>query len=524
MTDCAPLQSEPLVGNVELSTNQIQEELFSSQEGATLQPQTEQDCRQQQVEYSESTAAAAAAAASQSFARRQFACLYTKHKTQKRKIWKDGRLVISGCMAALHDAHPVPGSGDPILDQCEIARAQMSAILAAHVKDLETEKYLVTIEGPWTTPRPLSSVNTANNSTVVSQQMTKVISRKFRKPTNRIPPPPAANQMSASVLGKRRRPLQPGELQRRYHGNALATADQQQVPYHQQQQQFGPTGQQPPMPQNDFSHQMNSGGTHLPRRDIANSQLPPALHHHVAQGNRTATHHPSSRLEGSNDPLVFQNDASRSRLVQDPRLGVTDSAAAAAVATASTTIPYTNQHPFGPSQNEDSYQQQGQRPDSFLPLSPPTMATSSDGNLGNNQISTSTAVSRQSTSNIFVSNNGFDPASFYGEDDEEEDDDDDGVGGYSSTSFVPMDQNKGFTRSTASSTDQQPVSSKATSETEAKENSGTLTTSQLLDLFGAGNSTTQGEAAGDGMVSNKPSEKGEDHFELPDDDDDSSVE
>ena len=89
---------------------------------------------------------------------------------------------------------------------------------------------------------------------------------------------------------------------------------------------------------------------------------------------------------------------------------------------------------------------------------------------------------------------------------------------------IPVDQNKSSTQSTGSR-DQQRVSSKATNETESNGNSETLTTSQLLNLFGAGNSMTHGErtgneASGDGMVSSKPSEKGEDDFELPDDDDD----
>ena len=40
-----------------------------------------------------------------------FACLYTKQKTQKRKKWQDGRLVLRGCSVALHAAAPASGLG-----------------------------------------------------------------------------------------------------------------------------------------------------------------------------------------------------------------------------------------------------------------------------------------------------------------------------------------------------------------------------------------------------------------------------
>jgi hypothetical protein len=40
------------------------------------------------------------------YSTQQFCCLFTKMKTQKRKIWQDGRLVITGTSVCLYDAHP----------------------------------------------------------------------------------------------------------------------------------------------------------------------------------------------------------------------------------------------------------------------------------------------------------------------------------------------------------------------------------------------------------------------------------
>ena len=55
--------------------------------------------------------------------------------------------------------------------------------------------------------------------------MGKILSRKFRKPKAYVPPNPASRPSRAqALLGKRRRPLQPGELERIHHGNAVDPA------------------------------------------------------------------------------------------------------------------------------------------------------------------------------------------------------------------------------------------------------------------------------------------------------------
>jgi len=171
--------------------------------------------------------------------RPQLACLYTKHKTQKRKIWQDGRLVLStkSCKAILHDANPPLGSGDPSLGECEIATSQLQAILREYYNKndgsdggvisttIETEKYLIEIEGPWTngsssaSPVLPSQRRLPSRKKTVSSSMKKLFASKFQKPKAYIPPPPA-NQTSRAqqILGKRRRPLQPGELVSRHYG------------------------------------------------------------------------------------------------------------------------------------------------------------------------------------------------------------------------------------------------------------------------------------------------------------------
>jgi Protein of unknown function (DUF2439) len=144
----------------------------------------------------------------------QFACLFTKQKTQKRKIWLDGRLVVTGIGVTLHSADPPPGSGDPVLDQTELTRQEVDALLAGQRCNLDLEKHLITIEGPWT---GAVSTHTQKVAPLVSSAMQKVMTRKFRKPVTAAPPPPPMHRPIPQA--KRRRPLQPGELVRSYYGH-----------------------------------------------------------------------------------------------------------------------------------------------------------------------------------------------------------------------------------------------------------------------------------------------------------------
>ena len=153
----------------------------------------------------------------------QFQCLYSKQKTQKRKKWNDGRLKLNGIRAVLHDANPAPGSGDPPIDECEVSSSQIALLLRGQEHRVETDKHLIQVEGPWVSPPP-SSFLTNHPKAVVSRSMHKLVQNKFRKPPNYIPPKSSANPSSKqetrlrNILGKRRRPLQPGELERRHYG------------------------------------------------------------------------------------------------------------------------------------------------------------------------------------------------------------------------------------------------------------------------------------------------------------------
>ena len=143
-----------------------------------------------------------------------FSCLYTHQKTQKKKRWKDGRLVLLKTgRAKLHDASPAAGSGDPPLDECEITPAQQRAILASEETRLETERYLITAEGPWTGAPVMPSI--LQNKTASS--MNKILTKKFQKPSRYVP---SQQQRPAwqERLAKRQRPLQPGELRRLHYG------------------------------------------------------------------------------------------------------------------------------------------------------------------------------------------------------------------------------------------------------------------------------------------------------------------
>lgn len=141
-------------------------------------------------------------------AKQQFSCLYTKHKIQKRRVWHDGRLVVSGGRARLYSAHPT--SADPLLDECDFSATQ----------EMETERFLIQVEGPWVEPTTLADAPSSNTTGTSSGSILPKVHqlRKFQRPRRTIPPPPRPNHWD-TVLGKRKRPLQPGELERLHYGN-----------------------------------------------------------------------------------------------------------------------------------------------------------------------------------------------------------------------------------------------------------------------------------------------------------------
>jgi Protein of unknown function (DUF2439) len=172
------------------------------------------------AEHRQQHLATSAAQAAHSFLHsRQFTCLYSKHKTQKRKTWLDGRLVVFGSgKVVLHAACPPPGSGDPVLDQTELTRLEARAILENHLQTMEMEKYLITVDGPWI-PQSIATSTNAVVAVAVSHAMRKVLSTKYQKPAAIAPPPPPPPppHLRTENWAKRRKPLQPGELVRRYY-------------------------------------------------------------------------------------------------------------------------------------------------------------------------------------------------------------------------------------------------------------------------------------------------------------------
>ena len=175
----------------------------------------------------------------------QWACLYTTQKTQKHKKWHDGRLVVHfRRILFIHNANPPPGSKDDALDQLELSVDFDGSSFLESQQPLETEKFLITIEGPWQSP---ASTCDLPKKAPFSDAMQKLIhSGKFRRPRSYVPPPPQPRQ--PEFLLKRRAPIQPGELERRYYGNqpVKQTCHQQQTFQDHQQIQSYPSVAIPP--------------------------------------------------------------------------------------------------------------------------------------------------------------------------------------------------------------------------------------------------------------------------------------
>ena len=82
----------------------------------------------------------------------KYSCLFTKHKTQKRKTWHDGKLVVepSGRVTLEQSfCHLVNSSA---VDAIDLQLSGVVAIKSGTLTELELEKHLVTIEGPWVPP------------------------------------------------------------------------------------------------------------------------------------------------------------------------------------------------------------------------------------------------------------------------------------------------------------------------------------------------------------------------------------
>lgn len=163
-------------------------------------------------------------------------CLYTKQKSQKRKVWHDGQIVVNHrtCCIRLEDATTESSTRSTIpltsvMDQIELSKQQIEQILSptSHQQPtIEFENYLVSSWEPRSTTSAVSynRSSTISSSTSISSSsssratttsgMQKLLSTKFRPPTcSNYKPPSKENTLP------RKRPLQPGELEQRYYNN-----------------------------------------------------------------------------------------------------------------------------------------------------------------------------------------------------------------------------------------------------------------------------------------------------------------
>lgn len=143
----------------------------------------------------------------------EFSCLFTKHLTQKRKTWQDGKLVVhaSSRRVILYREDVSLGSDSRSVDECELPLT--NAPLREGQK-IETEKYLIEVQGPWKAPSESTQIKIIHKP-LISSGMKRVLSQKFRRvETGRFVP---SSQRQENRALKRRLPLQPGELARRYY-------------------------------------------------------------------------------------------------------------------------------------------------------------------------------------------------------------------------------------------------------------------------------------------------------------------
>lgn len=168
-------------------------------------------------------------------------CLYTKQKSQKRKVWHDGQIVVNHrtCCIRLVDATTESSTRltiplTSVLDQIELSKQQIEQILSPtshHQPTMEFENYLVSSWEPNSTASAVSykrsstissstSISSSSSKTTTTSGMKKLLSTKFRPPTcSNYKPPSRENALP------RKRPLQPGELEQRYCSNIFNNSE-----------------------------------------------------------------------------------------------------------------------------------------------------------------------------------------------------------------------------------------------------------------------------------------------------------
>ena len=160
-----------------------------------------------------------------------YSCLFTKHKTQKRKTWHDGKLTVqtSGRVTLEKISSQIVNSdvNGSLLDAIDIQLSAVGAIKNGNLSELEFEMHLVTIEGPYHPPtetpsHPIASkVGREGPNILQSRQnpsngMKKLMSKKFQVPSKIIPSHPSQKENNRNIAS-RKRPLQPGELVRKHY-------------------------------------------------------------------------------------------------------------------------------------------------------------------------------------------------------------------------------------------------------------------------------------------------------------------
>eukprot|EP00977_Amphora_coffeiformis_P021691 scaffold9735_cov174-Amphora_coffeaeformis.AAC.5 len=405
--------------------------------------------------------------------RGSFHVLYTKHKTQKRKIWQDGRLAVQTHAVTLHAANPPPGGGDPALDTCVLQPAEMQALWQRTLTNLETEKFLVQVDGPWQgsggVPPSWGTGSSNGSKAAPSVAMQKLLQRKFRKPAVKRPPP---STQPPAFLQQRKRPLQPGELQRTYFGppseQQQHPAPQQHPPMHQQRNtMYAQPCDPPPM----HRHQHASNGPTFDTHRSAPEYLPtmnrqqPTPPRHQSQfyntrGSQTwgqpQNAPPLSHDALSQRPPPFSGN--RAVHIQNNP------------APSSTPNVKSSYAPGAPTQNSDPppYRQGW---DTSNPVAPRGVVTRKGGD--------------------FVSN-AFDPKGFYGEDGEEEEEEEEED--FCEQQMGPLLRQSSTVAARRNDEYAAPESfvNNATVEVADNDQNKALTTDDLLDLFGG--DSTQAES------------------------------
>jgi len=413
-----------LQSRVETQQHQQQQEQQSATEEEDLQIQQQQQPQQQRQ------------------SSHQFACLYTHQKTQKRKKWQDGRFVLeSHGRGKLYSANPAPGSGNPILDMLELPRNDVTSILQGHQSNLEAEKHLIQLEGSWT--ESTASVTKQHNQAVVSTGMQKLLTSKFKLPgkagTFRPSNPQSSSIINNNVLGKRRRPLQPGELVRQHYGENTGPTH---IPGYDDSNSNGNN-----QTNNDLQNQspnilMQNNTTATPVWKTPASIVPINPHCSVS---REPSHHNQHQLQQQRP--AWQQQQRNCNTVQEKAFASTESLYRQG---GSSGQPNAERIPTDPGEsrgsnitgNSNSYGQRSQPPQEQLQRSHILTSSAPQPFVNTNvtqenvfqaaSFATNTttkhpltmATKRSAVHEEFV-NNGFDPSQFYGLEDDDDDDDDD---------------------------------------------------------------------------------------------------